>query len=53
MCTVIDRNRWYRHSREIGGDLIQFIQYFYGMDFVEAVKYLLDGEEGAEFVQAS
>ena len=51
--TVIDRNRWYRHSREIGGGPIQFIQHFYGMDFVDAVKYLLDGEEGAEFVQAS
>ena len=51
--TVIDRNRWYRHSREVGGGPIQFMQHFYGMDFVEAVKYLLDGEEGAEFVQAS
>lgn len=51
--TVIDRNRWYRHSREIGGGPIQFMQHFYGMDFVEAVKYLLDGEEGAEFVQTS
>ena len=51
--TVIDRNRWYRHSREIGGGTIQFMQHFYGMDFVEAVKYLLDGEEGAEFVQTS
>ena len=51
--TVIDRNRWYRHSREIGGGPIQFVQHFYGMDFVEAVKYLLNGEEGAEFVQAS
>ena len=51
--TVIDRNRWYRHSREIGGGPIQFMQHFYGMDFVDAVKYLLDGEEGAEFVQTS
>lgn len=51
--TVIDRNRWYRHSCEIGGGPIQFMQHFYGMDFVDAVKYLLDGEEGAEFVQAS
>lgn len=51
--TVIDRNRWYRHSREIGGGPIQFMQHFYGMDFVDAVKYLLDGEKGAEFVQAS
>ncbi len=51
--TVIDRNRWYRHSREIGGGPIQFMQHFYGMEFVDAVKYLLDGEEGAEFVQTS
>lgn len=51
--TVIDRNRWYRHSREIGGGPIQFMQHFYGMDFVAAVKYLLNGEEGAELVQAS
>ena len=51
--SVIDRNRWYRHSREIGGGPIQFMQHFYGMDFVDAVKYLLDGEEGTEFVQAS
>lgn len=51
--TVIDRNRWYRHSREIGGGPIQFMQHFYGMDFVDVVKYLLGGEEGAELVQAS
>lgn len=29
------------------------MQHFYGMDFVSAVKHLLNGEEGAEFVQAS
>lgn len=51
--TVIDRNRWFRHSREVGGGPIQFMQHFYNMDFVSAVKYLLNGEEGAEFVQAS
>lgn len=51
--TVIDRNRWYRHSREVGGGPIQFMQHFYGMDFVGAVKHLLGGEDGAEFVQAS
>lgn len=51
--TVIDRNRWFRHSREVGGGPIQFMQHFHNMDFVEAVKYLLDGEEGAEFVQTS
>ena len=51
--TVIDGNRWFRHSREIGGGPIQFMQHFHNMDFVSAVKYLLNGEEGAEFVQTS
>ena len=51
--TVIDRNRWYRHSREVGGGPIQFMQHFYGMDFVGAVKHLLNGEEGAVLVQTS
>lgn len=51
--TVIDRNRWYRHSRQVGGGPIQFMQHFHGMNFVDAVKYLLGGEDGAEFVQAS
>ena len=50
--TVIDRNRWYRHSRCVGGGPIQFVQHFYGMNFVESVKYLLNGEEGQGFVQA-
>lgn len=50
--TVIDRNRWYRHSRGIGGGPIQFMQHFYGMSFVESVKYLLNGEEAQGFVQA-
>ncbi len=51
--TVICGNKWYRHSREIGGGPIQFMQHFYDMDFVSAVKYLLNGEEGAKFVQTS
>lgn len=51
--TVIYGNKWYRHSCEVGGGPIQFMQHFYGMDFVSAVKHLLNGEEGAEFVQAS
>ncbi len=51
--TVIYGNKWYRHSREVGGGPIQFMQHFYDMDFVGAVKHLLNGEEGAELVQAS
>lgn len=51
--TAIYGNKWYRHSREVGGGPIQFMQHFYDMDFVSAVKYLLNGEEGAAFVQTS
>lgn len=50
--TVIYGQKWFRHSRQVGGGPIQFMKEFYDMDFVEAVKYLLGGEEGAEFVQA-
>lgn len=50
--TVIHQNEWYRHSRQVGGGPIQFMQHFYDMNFVDAVKYLLNGEEGAEFKQA-
>lgn len=49
--TTIRGNRWFRHSEQIGGGPIQFIQHFYNMDYVEAVRYLLNGEDGAEFVQ--
>lgn len=50
--TVIHNNIWFRHSREVGGGPIQFMKHFYNMDFVEATKYLLNGEEGAAFVQS-
>ena len=50
--TVICGNEWYRHSRQIGGGPIQFMQHFYDMNFVDSVKYLLNGEDGAQFVQA-
>ena len=46
-------NKWFRHSRQEGGGPIQFIQYFHGKSYVDAVKYLLNGEEGAEFIQSS
>ena len=50
--TVIHGNEWYRHSRQTGGGPIQFMNHFYNMEFPEAVKYLLDGEEGATFAQS-
>lgn len=50
--TVICGNKWFRHSRGVGGGPIQFMEHFYGMDFIESVKYLLNGEEGVEFTQA-
>ena len=49
--TVIYGQKWFRHSRQVGGGPIQFMKEFYNMDFVEAVKYLLGGEDGAEFAR--
>lgn len=39
-------NRWYRHSQQTGSHAIDFIQEFFGMNFPEAVTYLLNGETG-------
>ncbi len=49
--TVIHGNNWFRHSRGVGGGPIQFIQHFYDLNFVESVRYLLNGEQGVEFAQ--
>lgn len=43
-------NKWYRHSQKVGSYAIDFMQEFFGMDFPEAVCYLLNGEQG-EVVQ--
>ncbi len=51
--TVIHGNNWFRHSRGVGGGPIQFVQHFYDLDFVESVKYLLNGEQGMEFAQTT
>lgn len=40
--TVRD-NIWYRHSCKYGGSPIQFLQEFYDMTYVEAMKCLLEG----------
>ena len=39
-------NRWYRHSQQTGSHAIDFMQEFFGMNFPEAVTYLLNGETG-------
>ena len=37
-------NRWYDHKNMVGGYTIKFLQEFYGLNFREAVRELLDGE---------
>lgn len=49
--TVIHGSEWFRHSRQTGGGPIQFMKHFYGMEFAQAVEYLLNGETASEFVQ--
>lgn len=39
-------NSWYRHSEQIGSHAIAFMQEFFGMNYPEAVTYLLNGEKG-------
>lgn len=40
-------NRWYDHKNMVGGYTIKFMQEFYGLNFREAVKELLNGETPA------
>ena len=39
---IFNRRSWYRFSDGTGGSQIDFLRVFFGMDFVEAVKYLQD-----------
>ena len=34
-------NTWYDHKNQVGGGAIKFMQYFYGMNFTDAVQELL------------
>lgn len=46
-------NRWYDHgAEEKGGLAIDFVKYFYGKTFPEAVSMLLDGEQGEAYRQS-
>ena len=40
---TVRNNTWYRHSCNYGGATIQFLQEFYDMTYVEAMKCLLEG----------
>ena len=40
-------NTWYRHSCKYGGAPVQFLQEFYDMTYVEAMKCLLEGNHPA------
>lgn len=39
---IYNRTHWYRWSEKSGGSQIDFLKQFGGMDFVEAVEWLLD-----------
>ena len=45
---TIYHNEWYRHSQAKGGGPVDFMMEFYDLDFPEAVKELLEGEEPGE-----
>lgn len=56
---IYDRTHWYRWSERRGGSQIDFLKEFGGMDFVEAVEWLLDfvgyrkGQEVVKTMQAA
>ena len=51
---TIRGNRWFDHgSGEKGGLAIDFVRYYYGKSFVEAVSMLLGGEQGVGYSQSS
>jgi len=41
---IFDRKSWYRYSESVGGSQIDFLMYFSGMEFKEAVNFLLKHE---------
>ncbi len=45
---TVNVNKWFRHSKGKGGDPIALMKELFDLDFRDAVKELLDGEEPAE-----
>lgn len=44
---TVRENRWFQHSRGVGGGPIDFVMEFYGLTFPEAMK-MLTGEDGRQ-----
>ncbi len=49
---TINGSKWFDHAAQTGGGAVSFVKRFYNMDFRQAMEYLLNGEQGKEFVQA-
>ena len=45
-------NEWFDHATKEGGLAIDFVQYFYGHTFPDAVTMLLNGEQGIPYTKA-
>ena len=45
-------NEWFDHATKEGGLAIDFVQYFYGHTFPDAVAMLLNGEQGIPYTKA-
>lgn len=45
-------NEWFDHATKEGGLAIDFVQYFYGHTFPDAVTMLLNGEQGISYTMA-
>lgn len=45
-------NEWYDHAQERGGHAVSFVQWFYGLNYPDAVTTLLGGELGTAYPSA-
>lgn len=45
-------NEWYDHAQERGGHAVSFVQWFYGLNYPDAVTTLLGGELGTVYPSA-
>lgn len=45
-------NEWYDHAQERGGHAVSFVQWFYGLNYPDAVTTLLGGESGTAYPSA-
>lgn len=43
---TIRGNLWFHQYERVGGDAVDFVQKYYGLDYPHAVEYLLDGGTG-------